>query len=250
MNYKIIYIAGSNHSGSTLVGCILGANPNPFRYFHAGEMHAYFNQENERFGNPGAAKKMIYGDIWNKINPNVGLENAYSEIFAKTGAEGIIDSSKYLKFFNQSVYNKKDNWDVYVIIPYKSFNLLIDSYKKRKFSRYQINNNLLYYKQLLNFISSINFKVASVDIVSLIENPKDVTKKLCKFTNIPYFDKKELYWNYYSCHLYGAGIQRSHCLKPWEAKYDISKISSNSRYKLHKNMRNIENKIVEYEIRD
>ncbi|MFW6046298.1 MAG: hypothetical protein ACOCP4_00645 [Candidatus Woesearchaeota archaeon] len=60
---KIIFIMGADHSGSTMVGCILGANKNPLKYFHTGELYAFFDPNKKIFGKTRGVKNLPFCGI-------------------------------------------------------------------------------------------------------------------------------------------------------------------------------------------
>ncbi len=235
MNRSVIFIAGANHSGSTLAGCILGAHPTPFQYFHVGEIHAFFRRTRRHylffrrtmksFGNPKAARNVEGGDIWDIINPNVGYQNAYREIFEKSGAEVIIDSSKKPHHLQTAVNAcKRHRWPLHVVITFRPFAKIWESDFKRSNMKLSIIKNIGNYIFIRKIIDNSDCSCTIINIDHLILNPSVMTKDLCKSINMPYFEGKEQYWNYPGCHLYGSRTQRTHMKNPEIAGYDVSKV--------------------------
>jgi hypothetical protein len=234
---RIIYIAGANHSGSTLAGCILGAHPAPFTYFHVGEIHAYFRRTRraylifrrtiKSFGDPKAARKANGGEIWDAIDPEVGYQNAYREIFEKSGAEIIIDSSKKPHHFRTAARAcKKNRWPLHVVITFRPFAKIWQSDLNRENLKLSIIKNIHNYVELKEKIIDSHYPWTILNVEQLILNPPDMTRALCDAVGVPYFEGKERYWNYPGCHLYGSLTQRRHMKNPKNAGYDASKVAT------------------------
>ncbi|WP_146164866.1 hypothetical protein [Desulfonatronum sp. SC1] len=226
MKEKIIFIAGANHSGSTLLGCILGAHyKSPFKYFHVGEIHAFFDMNKKNYGNPMLTRNSLYGKVWNEINHEVGYKDAYKEIFEKAQADIIIDSSKSYRNFtiaNQSCLN--NNYQLHVLISFRPFAKIFQSDLKRNKSEKDIITNLSRYFLIKNKIIDNHYPYTIINSEDLILAPRNMTIILCEELGIPYFEGKENYWNYNSCHLYGSKTQRLHLKDSNKAGYDKEKV--------------------------
>ena len=216
MNKKVIFVAGADHSGSTLIGCILGAHPNPFRFFHVGEIHAFFRQKHKNFGNPRSASKMMYGEFWNTIDPKVGYEQAYQEIFFKSKTNTIIDSSKSFIHLNNVIsYCEREQLPLHIIVTYRPFDKIWKSDIKRKHQPSKVATNLSGYIKITEKLSILKkYPYTIINVEQLIMNPRKMTQVLCHAVGIPYFAGKEKYWNYPSIHLYGSTTQRKHLNNP------------------------------------
>jgi hypothetical protein len=220
MNKRVIFIAGSSHSGSTLLGCILGSHPeNPFNYFHVGEVHAFFSPTHEKYGKPYGAIQ-AGGTIWKDIDYTKGYSGAYRELFHKSEADVIIDSSKNLNWLRlQYSICKKEGWDFQLIVSYRTFDGIWNSSEKRNNPVSWIISNLMYYHHLLSVIKDVGLNIDVLDLTLLINNPSEMVQKLCHKTNIPYFFGKELYWRFNHYYVYGAAAQRKHLAEPAKAAY-------------------------------
>jgi hypothetical protein len=226
MTKKIIFITGASHSGSTLVGCILGAQEStPFTYFHIGEVHAFFDKKHKNFGNPRAAGKTGLGRIWSEIDYHLGYDQAHMQIFNKAGSRVIIDSSKSMKRFEMvRAVSEKNNWSLFTVIAYRPFAKIWESDARRQVREARIKKNINTYRSVKKQIIEAGFDYAIVDIEQLILSPGQITRSLCHAAGIPYFEGKENYWHFPSCHLYGSATQRRHLNRPEQAGYDISKV--------------------------
>jgi hypothetical protein len=227
MTKRVIYIAGADHSGSTLIGCLLGSNTSPFEYFHVGEIHAYFSKKHRLYGDLRHAQNKLCGQIWYNINPEVGYENAYEEIFRRTQSNVIIDSSKTHRNFDiiKSACLKK-NYSLEIIVSFRPLAKIFKSDLNRNKKEENIKRNISSYLNIRNKIIDQKYQCTIVNVEQIILNPGDMTKRLCEKVDIPYFEGKENYWNYPSCHLYGSRTQRQHLKNPKLAKYDKDKVMS------------------------
>jgi hypothetical protein len=213
----VIYVCGVAHSGSTLVGCVLGANAlGPYVYFHVGECHAFFDRTHRNFGTPRAAsRRRIYhvgGNFWERVDPAVGPEGAYAEIFEKSGAEVLIDSSKQLDWGAvQADVCRRLGFEFVAIVTMRSFVHLVHSAMKRGASKESAIDALRYYIRLTEFLRQARpRKVVGVDTQIFCTSPAKYLMRLCRIVEIPFFEGKELYWIYPHMHLYGSRIQRQH----------------------------------------
>lgn len=250
MQKKIIFIAGADHSGSTLVGAILGASRTQFEYFHVGEVHAFFRKDNVRYGQAKAANKSPGGEIWGQIDHTVGYENAYSEIFKKTKSEIIIDSSKTPRNLRVCIASCVENtFPMHVVIIFRPLAKIWHSDLNRSRAEEKIIQNIKRYTRLKKMVIDQGIPHSILNMESLILDPAGITKVLCRETGVPYFDGKENYWNFPSCHLYGSRTQRRHLKKPQTAGYDIQKVLTPARTTVpfleQKNMRYIETFMTE-----
>lgn len=245
MSKKIIFVAGADHSGSTLIGAILGATRTQGEYFHGGEVHAFFKKENSRYGQAKAASKSPGGDIWGHIDHTVGYENAYQEIFEKTNSKIIIDSSKTPMNLKVCLDSCNANaYHIHVVITFRPFAKIWCSDLNRNKKEQKIVQNIMRYQRLKKMVIDQGLPYSILNMESLILNPKELTKALCRETAIPYFEGKEDYWNFPSCHLYGSKTQRKHLKEPKTAGYNIQKVLTPAQttpsFLVQKNIRAIE----------
>lgn len=98
---KVIFICGAGHSGSTLLGMILGSHS---QCFYAGEaMKTSYLHRQE----PPLRKRMckfcgLGCPIWSKIEPS-NVENIYTQIMAISQKPIIVDSSKRIDWLQQKI---------------------------------------------------------------------------------------------------------------------------------------------------
>lgn len=222
---RVIYICGADHSGSTLIGCALGAEPEadtPPGVFHIGECHAFFDPANPKFGKVPSAR----GDetsFWSNVDKSVGPENAYREIFQKSGAPVLVDSSKKLAWAKiQAEACKRDGIGFSVVVTYRPFVDIVDSLLRRDLDLERAMRRIAYYRSCLRFIRHAKPDiVAGVDAALFCRQPAQQLKTLCEAIGIAYFPGKERYWNFKHTYLYGAALQRQHLRNPKKAGYEV-----------------------------
>lgn len=236
---RIIIIAGAAHSGSTMVGCILGAAPDPYRDFYVGEISAFFQRRRLPFlpqhrtygtfidwyvrakpSNAGSTlplpnaeehrflERFVPADsVWRRIDHRVGSEHAYEEIERVTGTTTIVDSSKGLRWIEtQSRVCSRRGWKLDIVLCIKSFASIAHSLEKRGKSPRQIARSLNYYERFERRYGAMRRCV--VDIDRLVREPAAITEGLCATLDVPYFAGKERYWEFRLDYRFGASLQR------------------------------------------
>lgn len=228
MSNRVIFIAGANFSGSTLLGCILGSHPqSPYSIFHVGEVYAFFTPQHSKYGKANAAIQSG-GAIWKEVDYSVGVENAYSEIFIKSESNVIIDSSKNINWL-QSQYNScnRNSWPFHILVSYRPFDGIWNSGKNRGLEIKRNLSNIMYYHRLFSEIQNMKVKIGVVNIPALIKYPQEITQKICTAVDLQYFDGKEKYWNFNHYHLYGSSNQRKQIKDPQNANFYQSSYAKN-----------------------
>ena len=203
---KVIFICGADHSGSTLIGCALASAPGDGReVFHVGECHAFFDTAHPKF-----AKVPPNSTIWPNIDPNVPASGVYAEIFRKSDARIVIDSSKKLKWaLAQAKACRREGIEFSVLVTIRPFVELVYSLTKRDVEITQAIKRIRYYQACLRFIDRGKpSSVYAIDTKTFCEAPAIQLEALCQRVGIPYFAGKEMYWNFDHQHLFGASVQR------------------------------------------
>lgn len=101
VNRKVCFIGGAGHSGSTLLGLVLGAHPS---IFYAGEARKSLFLRDER---KSARKRMckVCGPtcpIWSTLERDEG-EDLYEALSKKTGRPMVCDSTKSLPWLEEQL---------------------------------------------------------------------------------------------------------------------------------------------------
>lgn len=224
---KVIYICGANHSGSTLMGSVLGSDPDgPFKNFHVGELHAFFIENGKLYGDPRHAARDECLQVWGQIDPKVTYENAYQEIARYApNLEVIIDSSKRAKDLERHLVKPKpiDKSLLHCVVTYRPFEKIWQSDADRNNAEKIRIRNLQGYEKLYQLIDDNQLKYTVINMDDLVINPAKLTKTICDQVGIQYFEGKENYWNFPHCHLYGATTQKKHLVDKIGGVYNKEK---------------------------
>jgi hypothetical protein len=201
---RVIFIAGASWSGSTMIGCVLGASDSN-DILHIGEAHAFFTITRPKYGNPAKARERTA--IWDHINYRAGPENAYSEIVAVTGASVIVDSSKDLRWLKTQLdVCKRTGVPITILVTFREFDAFLWSGERRYQDPELGLKKIYYYDRFLRHSLVSDWRAINTRRFAL--TPIENTKRLCDAVNIPYFSGKERYWEFPLLHLYGSSSQR------------------------------------------
>lgn len=196
---RVIFVAGAGHSGSTLIGCALGACPDN-SVFHAGECYAFFE--------PGTLHGNTDGKpLWRDINPDVVVP--YREIASATGARIIVDFSKRLPWLRHQAEACRDV-SLSVVISYRPFERIVASSLKRGRPHGRAAGEVIrYYRNMIAAIDDLRpVHAITADVQQFCTDPARELRRLCSALSLPYFVGKERYWEFPSHHLFGASVQR------------------------------------------
>lgn len=203
---KVIFIGGTNHSGSTMLDLMLG---NCKHCFACGEIYAYFRPWSDHHHNPTCACKG--GDncnLWSKVKELGGEEELYSIISQQWNKEIISDSSKRISWFkDQQNWNASSDLEIKKILIFKHPLHYTYSYKKRNHSVHQCGKNWNDYNN--NFLKAFPSTYV-ISYKDLATNPEATLKKACKVLGIKYFENKEKYWNKEHHLLFGGNAPKIH----------------------------------------
>lgn len=193
---KLCFIIGAPHSGSTLVGLILGSHSTAF---FAGEANKviFFNDPN--FEEERKFCRLCGKDcrIWNKVNPNG--PNLYLQLNELTKKSIIIDSTKNLEWIHKQLelaeYIKLDTCliflkrDVRAVInslarkyPNKPIEELIDSWYE-------------HIRETKELFTDFKGKKIEIYYEDLTLNPDQIIERLCAFLEIDYEPEMKNYYH-------------------------------------------------------
>lgn len=221
---KAIFVAGSDHSGSTLLGCVLGSNSkNVFDNFHVGEAHAFFKGKNKgRYG--GAVRRSEKGKIWASVNPELGYSTLLAQLKDVVKYSTVIDSSKTagnLRVFHEQALRERH--DFVCLISYRPFGKIWQSEMHRQIPPRRALNKLLWYREVLSYVDEMSIAHAVINTEDFIDSPSLYAKTICDFAGIEYFPGKEEYWLHEHCHLFGGGTQNRHIENPGTGQFIVGK---------------------------
>ncbi|TFG23509.1 MAG: sulfotransferase [Promethearchaeota archaeon] len=195
-NLKVCFIIGAPHSGSTLLGLILGSHNSAF---FAGEANkvSFFNDSNfedERKFCRICGKEC---KIWKKVNLNDA--NLYVQLYELTKKSIIIDSTKNLEWISEQMKLADDSKLETCIIFLKRdvravMNSLLRKYPTQTIEKLidRWNKQITGTKELFNSFRGNKIEIFYEDLAS---NLNFTIERLCKFLNVKYEpDMKDYYY--------------------------------------------------------
>jgi len=203
---KICFITGAAHSGSTLLGLILGSHSKTFFMGEANKV-TYFSDPNFE---PERKYCRVCGKeckIWSKIDPD--KDNVYEQLFNLTKKSILIDSTKNLDWISRQLKNIKNVRISSLMIFLKRdlravINSMARKYPNRTLERL-INDWINQITETKKFYNSFQGKKIEIFYEDLTLNPDKVIHDLCHFLEISYEPgMKEFY--YKDHHAIGGNI--------------------------------------------
>ena len=186
-NCKVCFIIGAPHSGSTLVGLILGSHS---QTFFAGEANkvSFFNDPH--FEDVRKFCRLCGKEckIWSKIKPN-GI-NLYSQLRELTKKPIIIDSTKNLEWIHKQLELAEDiKLDTCLIFLKRDVRAVINSLA-RKYPNKPIEELIeSWYKHIRDtkeLFTAFKGKKIEMYYEDLTLNPDQIIERLCMFLEINY----------------------------------------------------------------
>lgn len=218
---KVIFIAGTGRSGSTLLDLMLGNGPG---CFSAGEMYALFWP---RRPHHLLSSGCICGDpecnFWSSLRED-GEEIVYKKLFAKLGVDVVVDSIKHPLWLEGQVgYGRKSEYSLIPVVIYKSpveFAYSLD--KRGDFSQWRtmwVRRHRWLFNVLDDFVS--------VKYRNLAKSPSELLQDLCREIGIEYFSGKKEFWKADTRHfLFGSGsVKKSDHTVYYEDQFEEERLS-------------------------
>ena len=194
MTKKVIFICGASHSGSTLLGLILGSHS---ACFYAGEVNKiqFLNIKKEH--EDKSCK--ICGrscPIWGNfiLDKEFGL---YKQLSKLTNKPIIIDSTKKIAWLKKQSNKLEIYQSKYLIYILRDGRAVINSQlRKYKDSDPEelIEKWIKHIKSTDDFYYNFSGKKIQIHYEALSSKPEDITKKLCNFLEISYEKSMSQYY--------------------------------------------------------
>ncbi len=184
---KVIFIAGTSYSGSTLLDMILANDPNGFS---CGEVQALFYPWRPHHKNPKCGCGDQNCHVWEKVAKS-GEEKLYDTIFTLFPRVNFIVVSSKDPFWISRQLQRLINSDIETknVLIWKTPLELAHSFNKRgrlkDWERSWVNYHRVYFS-LFHEFRPIRY--------SHLINDKDILLELCGYLEIPYFPDKTKYW--------------------------------------------------------
>ncbi len=218
---KVILITGTGRSGSTLLDMMLG---NDQKGISLGEVVAFFRpyRPHHILKNKNCFCENEGCTFWRDMKKG-GEKDLYRNIFDKTSADFIVDSSKNpLWVKDQIKYSKKREYKVYPVIIYKTpLEFAYSKFKRDNLSGWK-NRWIRVHLRLFAILDDF----MTVKYQKLAKDPGKKLEELCDNLGIEYFDGKEKFWNNEAEHfLFGSDTVRySKKLVYYKEQYDEERL--------------------------
>jgi hypothetical protein len=184
---KVCFICGAPHSGSTLLGLILGSHP---LCFYAGEankvkfLHSKNAHEDSKCKICGVSCP-IWGDFY--IND---VKDLYKHLSVKTNKPIIIDSTKKIRWLDMQINNiKNEGIDSYLIYLIRDGRAVINS-RLRKYKNSDpekvMEDWVNHIKKTNKIFESFTGKTIKIQYKNLALYPQKTTQKLTQFLEIEF----------------------------------------------------------------
>ncbi|MBN1217183.1 MAG: sulfotransferase [Candidatus Lokiarchaeota archaeon] len=193
-NDKVIFICGAPHSGSTLLGLILGSHST---CFYGGEINKiqFLNIEEEH---EDKYCKMCGSScpIWNNFDVS-DKKGIYQQLSDLSHKPNIIDSTKNVDWLKLNYKNLNSTQSSYLIYILRDGRAVFNS-QQRKYKN--INPNELIEKWIIHVRSTNSFydtfegKKIKIHYEELSLKPEETVKKLCNFLEISYEESMIQYY--------------------------------------------------------
>jgi hypothetical protein len=194
---KVVFICGAPHSGSTLLGLILGSHS---RCFYAGEANKvkFLSSDME---NPDRYCKVCGPscDVWGGLIYKGDL-NIYPLLSKKTGKSIVIDSTKKLEWIKTQL-NKLANTpsETYLIYLLRDGRAVINS-RLRKYKATHpeeiIEDWIRHMKKTNSFYQGFNGPKIQLHYEELATEPDKAIRFVCQFLGIIYEDEMLRYYDH------------------------------------------------------
>jgi hypothetical protein len=230
INCKIVFICGANHSGSTLLGSILGSHS---KCFYAGETN-----KTQFFGIKGEISTdkncKICGPtcrIWGAYDSNSSVD-LYEQLSKINGKEIVIDSNKNLGWLNKQIDLMDDkNVKLYLIYLQRDGRAVINS-GIRKYSENSVENHINdWIKQIVltnELYQRFRGEKMKIHYEDLASKADENVRKICEFLKIN-FEPEMVNYFYFEHHPLGGNTGTLSLIPKAQQKEDSSLIKLTNR---------------------
>lgn len=191
VNEKICFICGAGHSGSTLLGLILGSHS---KCFYAGEANKtkYFNDPSKDIRFKSCKICGPNCNVWSNLKTD-DENDVYEQLSIITKKPLIIDSTKNLEWLNEQInIVKKTNACLFLIYIQRDGRAVLNS-RIRKYPDVAVSrhvNDWITHIELTNDLyEKFEGNKVRLHYEELAINPPNVIEKTCNFLRINYEPK-------------------------------------------------------------
>lgn len=242
INCKIVFICGASHSGSTLLGSILGSHS---KCFYAGETNKtqFFGIEGEISVDKNCKICGPNCRIWSVYDSNSSVD-LYEQLSRITGKQIIIDSNKNLGWFTKQInLMEKKNVKLYLIYLQRDGRAVINSII-RKYREISVENHIndwikhiVFTNELYQRFRGEKLKIHYEDLASKTD---ENVRKICEFLEIN-FEPEMVNYFYFEHHPLGGNTGTLSLIPKAQQKDNSSiiKLTNRNEYYYSKHPLNI-----------
>ena len=177
-----VMVTGTNQSGSTLIGAILG-NFNDYTGLDAGEIHAVLAPSNERH------RRMKINPFWKVVKDHCTEHNWIQ--YLHKHVDYIVDSSKMVHWFIKQNTEGATVKHVHVYTHPKAW---MQSRINREHLDKEEQWNIYVRQNIDRCFVGLGEPDATIYLRDIQRHPLNYTRKLCKVIDMPYWFRKQDYW--------------------------------------------------------
>ena len=203
---KVIFIAGTSYSGSSMLDMMLGSSDSSFS---AGEVRALFHPSKKHQILPPCGCGDIQCDIWKKIKKD-GADRLYAKIFDMfENVDTIIDSSKNYFWIAKQRKMLKDQKIMSAILLIWKYpeEFALSRLKRRQFENWE-KAWLEYHKMFFSIYKNSNIR--AICYRDLVKEPGFKLEQICKNYGIGFSPKMTFFWEKKHHMLFGNTLAKYH----------------------------------------
>lgn len=230
VNCKIVFICGSSHSGSTLLGSILGSHS---KCFYAGETNKtqFYNIKGEISVDKNCKICGPTCRIWSVYDSNSSVD-LYEQLSRITGKEIVIDSNKNIGWLNKQIdLMENKNVKLFLIYLQRDGRAVINS-KIRKYRDKSVEKHINGWIKQIVFTNELykRFRGEKVKIhyEDLASKTDENVRKICEFLEIS-FEPDMVNYFYFEHHPLGGNTGTLSLIPKAQQKEESSLIKLTNR---------------------
>ena len=236
MKNKVVFIMGIGRSGSTLVELMIGSHPDCFSLGEISKLPKLLQKKKENWFAPGStfwqdnftqneleelalgfSDRRLTSYIPLKVEKSVrsllGMDaifNPYTQLFAKTNAKLLTDSSKHVHWISNKLKAKEfrnGNVDAYLLYNVRDGRAVVNSYLRlERDSIEDISNRWvrLWHQYQGLYATFPDDKRMTVRYEELVTDPETTMEGVCRWLNLDFRPDMVEYWKHPHHHIVGS----------------------------------------------
>lgn len=191
MNQKVVFMCAAAHSGTTLLGLILGSHPD---CFYAGEVNNTRLLSNPNLP-PEKIRKIsckicgVTCPVWSDFSLNENVD-VYEQLSKKSTKSVIIDSTKELTWLRERISEiQATSSEPFLIFLQRDGRAVVSSwFRKQKGGNFGkvVEEWVTYIQQTQSFFNQFRGKKLTLSYEKLATSPEQIVPQICHFLEIDY----------------------------------------------------------------